>query len=170
MRRIAALSLIVVFAVTGCASTADAEPEGLATVEPTTSASPEPTISASPEPTAELPDAGGATYANIEEMRVDLEAAGVPCAALVNRDENANASESGICENQTWLLSTYDDIDARNVVLQLNVDSLEPGTFLVGPNWLLTGGDAENDTRALLASVQPALGGVIWDHTRPFPT
>jgi hypothetical protein len=163
MRRLAALSLLAVVALTGCAST-DAEPEASSTVEPSATVTPKPTE----EPGA---DPRGATYASIEEMRVDLVAAGVDCPTLVNRDQNPNASETGTCEDFMWLLSTFDDIDARNVVLQLNVDSLEPGTFLAGPNWLLAAGDGVTvDGRALLDSVQPALGGVVWDHTLPFPT
>ena len=170
MRRLAALSLLVVFALTGCASDEGAAPESTPAAEASATATTTPT----PDPAGAGEDVGadprGTTYGSIEEMRVDLEAAGVSCPTLVDRDQNPNTSETGWCENYAWLLSTFADTDARNVVLQLNVDSVEPGTYLVGPNWLLAAGDpAEPDEKALLGSVRPVLRGVVWDYTQPFP-
>jgi len=161
------VAVVVVLAATGCASSAtDADPKPTSSSSDTT---PTPTTepSASAEPTV---NPRGATYASLEEMRIALEAAGVPCPSLVELDANPNASESGFCEDRQWLLSTFDDIEARNVVLQLNVDSLEPGVFLAGPNWLLGSADIESDTHAVLGALQPSLGGVVWDSTQPFPS
>ena len=161
------VAIVITLAATGCTSASDdaqAGPTAEATsVAPT--ATPTPTESAEP---AE-PDTRGATYAGLEEMRLDVVAAGISCPTLAEVDTNTNGGESAFCEDRKWLLATFVDIDARNAVLQLNVDSLEPGVFLVGPNWLLGSADMESDEASLFADVQPALGGVVWDYTQPFP-
>jgi hypothetical protein len=160
------VAVVITLAATGCSGSSDdtqAGPTAEATsVAPT--ATPTPTPAESPEP-----DTRGATYPGLEEMRLDVVAAGISCPSLVEVDTGANGGESALCEDQKWLLATFVDIDARNAVLQLNVDSLEPGVFLVGPNWLLGSADMESDQASLFADVQPALGGVVWDYTQPFP-
>ena len=161
------VAIVITLAATGCTSASDDAQTGptaeATSVAPT--ATPTPTESAEP---AE-PDTRGATYAGLEEMRLDVVAAGISCPTLAEVDTNTNGGESAFCEDQKWLLATFVDIDARNAVLQLNVDSLEPGVFLVGPNWLLGSADMESDQASLFADVQPALGGVVWDYTQPFP-
>jgi hypothetical protein len=161
------LAAAVGLSATGCAASQDdagAEPTAVATsVAPTATPTP-----STPAPSAE-PDTRGTSYANLEEMRLDLVAAGVACPTLLETDTNSNAGESAFCEDRQWLLSVFPGIDARNAVLQLNVDSLEPGVFLAGPNWLLGSADMESDTHAVLGALQPSLGGVVWDYTQPFP-
>ena len=161
------VAIVITLAATGCSASSDDAQTGptaeATSVAPT--ATPTPTESAEP---AE-PDTRGATYAGLEEMRLDVVAAGISCPTLGEVDTNADGGESAFCEDQKWLLATFVDIDARNAVLQLNVDSLEPGVFLVGPNWLLGSADMESDQASLFADVQPALGGVVWDYTQPFP-
>jgi hypothetical protein len=162
MLRLAAVSLLALLALTGCTSPGQASPGSTPTVGSTDTAT-DPT----PDPTDAGSDPRGATYASIEDMRADLETAGVTCPTLVNRDENPNASESGWCEDSMWLLSTFHDIEARNVVLQLNVDSMEPQPFLVGPNWLLA--SASQYPQEELGQVAGTIGGVYWESPAPFP-
>jgi len=157
------IAVVITLSASGCATASDnagAEPTPLAV-----GTSPSPTESVEP-----VDDSRGATYLSLEEFRADLELAGVPCPTLVDLGQNPNAAESGFCEDHQWLLSTFVDIDARNAVLQLNVDSIEPGMFLVGPNWLLASADQQSDLTVVYGNLQPALGGVVWDHTQPFPT
>jgi len=155
------IAVIITVSASGCATASDnagAEPAPVAVAT-------SPTKSVEP-----AGDSRGATYLSLEEFRADLESAGVPCPTLVDLGQNPNAAESGFCEDRQWLLSTFVDIDARNAVLQLNVDSIEPGMFLVGPNWLLASADQQSDLTVVYGNLQPALGGVVWDHTQPFPT
>ena len=164
------VAAVITLSTTACGNSSDgddATPAASSTATPT-SAAPAPTPSASSTAPAEE-DTRGATYASLEEMRLDVVAAGVSCPTLVDITSFADGSQSGFCEDRQWLLSTFPDTAARNAGLQLNVDSLEPGIFLTGPNWLLGSADQESQPDALFVDVQPALGGVVWDYTQPFP-
>jgi hypothetical protein len=163
---IVGIAAVIALSASGCA---DIDAEADAGTSPTTTASETATPTPTPTPTPTM-DSRGASYATLEEMRVALEGAGIECPSLVNLGEVPAAKESGFCDDYMWGLSVYADIDARNEVLQLNVDSSEPTMFLVGPNWLLASADAQADMKALLAGLQPDLGGVVWNASEPFPS
>jgi hypothetical protein len=157
------LGLLLALGTAGCAAEQAGAGDGPATSE---SATPSPTPT--PTPSGE---ATGGSYATLEELRTTLVSAGANCPSFVSEAEVPAARESGFCVDSGWGLSIYDSADARNEVLQLNVDSLEPGTFLAGPDWLIARADlGEDNPEPTLEELQPVLGGVVWTHIDPFPS
>ncbi|GAB2467396.1 hypothetical protein HD599_000403 [Conyzicola lurida] len=155
----AAVAALVILACAACtpgAAEPAASPTPSATVDPTT------------EPTAEptLPP-GGESYGTLEELRVALTGAGIDCPSLVDPAGIPDATESGWCPDYQWGLSIYPTVEARNHVLQLNVDSQEPQPFLVGTNWLLA--SASQYPLEELGQVGGVLGGIVWQSPEPFP-
>ena len=108
----------------------------------------------------------GDSYASLADFKDAFVASGQDCTDFVQDDAIESAAESGWCD-QLWGLSTYDSVDDRNAVLELNVSGIEHLPFIIGPNWLLTA--VESRSTPDLAAVQPTLGGLLWDYTQPIP-
>ena len=60
-------------------------------------------------------------------------------------------SPTGRCVVPEMLLIAVEDSVARNDVLQRNLDSLEPGIFLYGDDWLINVSFVDDASRAALA-------------------
>ena len=157
MRLLAALSLVAVFALAGCASDTGSDREASATVEPTTGAT--------AQPTAEPTGSAAVEYATLEELRLALVSTGEPCDSL--QVLAAGDDQYGIClPDNKWGVYVYPTAAALDAVVQQGDDSVEPGTFLVGTNWMIGLGGATSVEAA--APVQAALGGTLWKANEPF--
>ncbi|WP_411699411.1 hypothetical protein [Conyzicola sp.] len=161
MRRLAALSLVAALALTGCSSAGDPAPEATTTVEPTAAGTAEPTSGPTAEPTA-------VEYATLEDLRLALVSTGEPCASLQVLQGGPNADEPyGLClPDNKWALYVYPTVEDLDAVVSEGDDSAEPGTFILGTNWLLGLGIFTSADDA--APVMAALGGTIWTANEPF--
>jgi len=161
MRRLAALPLLALLAVTGCASETDTESAG-STAGPSARPSSEPSSNASVEPTSEP---AAIEYATLEELRLALVSTGEPCDSL--QVLGSDSQPYGIClPDHKWSVVVYPSAADVDAVVQQGDDSLEPGTFLVGTNWMIAVGATTPPEAA--APVQAALGGTIWESDEPF--
>jgi hypothetical protein len=149
-----ALILIAGLALGGCAA---AEPTDPPVAE---SPSPSPTATPTPTPTTEP---GPVAYTDIDELRLAfIDATGEPCPPHSQYYSDANGV---ICTQDGWQLFWKASLEERNDVLQLNVDSMEPSPFVVGPNWLINGQGDLADYQV----IADAMNATVWTHDQPIP-
>ncbi len=156
------LMAVALLAVTlcGCAGT-DASPGTAAPPAPTEdSAAPTPTPTQIATPTPTPAGSAASTYSTIDELREAVAETGYDCDEWRQDDQVTNAVASGWCGSPGSLgLSTYASPAERDAVVALSHSSIEPGSFLVGPNWLITFSEGEDVN--VLGTLQPTLGGEI---------
>lgn len=118
-----------------------------------------PSETTTPEPTEEeIPE--GQTYLSLAELRDAVAHAGYPCDSWTQENQIPAASESGWCGSPASLgLSLYADQASRDEVLSNSAGSMEPGLFLIGPNWLITVSEGTDPNE--LAILQTSLGGEL---------
>jgi len=154
MRQLAALGVVLVLLSAGCA--AIGTPDGDAPGQEETAESP--TVSETPE---------AREYDSLEELRQMIADAGAECDSLQLYGEGD--AEYGVClPNGGWSVHVFPSMLERNEVLELNASSLEPGTFLVGPNWLV-GVDHVSEPPTGYDEVQATLRGIPWKAGDPIP-
>lgn len=153
MRRILACAVIVATLVLGggCAGTqTKAEPAGATSASATPTPTPSPTKVVAQE------------YSSLTDLRDAAITALFSCPVWEQTDELTNAAESGSCSDSD-VFTTYaseTSRDAQVAQAKANNDMLEEAgiegsTALVGPNWIITGDDAE------IRKLQKGLGGQI---------
>ena len=154
MRLAMTFALIGALTLAGCA--AESQPTSTPVAEQP-SATPGPT----PSETAEVPE--GASYPDIDALRAGfIQATGESCPPL---SPYPNPPTGVICTDGGWQLFWYSDVDARNSVLQLNVDSMEPSPFVVGPNWLINGSAELSEYQ----TIADAMHATVWTSADPIP-
>lgn len=96
--------------------------------------------------------------ATIQSLTTLVRAAGIPCDSWNQDDAIPDAEGSGWCTPESVGISTYTTTAARDHVLQLNEESLEPGQFLVGSNWLIGRGYSDIE----FVKLRELAGGDFW--------
>ena len=119
---------------------------------------------ATPLPTSTPEPAGPEAYADIEALRLAfIEATGEECPPLSQYYSDVNGV---ICTREGWQLFWKASLAERNMVLELNVDSIEPSPFVVGPNWLINGYGELADYQV----IADAMNATVWTKDLPIPS
>jgi len=156
MRRLSAVFLLAVLSLAGCTAPSDDRPPASGAADPSSSATGAPS------------DAEGVVYSSLEELRLALVSAGEQCDSLQVLDGGADGDEPyGICmPDGDWGVYVYPTVADVDAVVERGDDSMEPGVFLLGTNWMIGLGSATSIED--IAPVQAALGGVVWKADEPF--
>jgi ABC-type Fe3+-hydroxamate transport system substrate-binding protein len=133
--------------LSGCAGTSNGAPVVAQSESPTVST--EPTAAT---PTAEVPE-----VLSLEQLHRQYLASGLPCTWVVTDNVMLGSVASGRCTDTENGISTFPAPAEVTALLKLNADSIEPGIFLVGDQWVV----ASEHPQDLLAA-QAAMGGKLW--------
>ncbi len=159
---VAAASGILLLSLVGCqpATTAPSPSDEIAS-GPTATATPtpSPTPTPTPEPVPPTP------IERLEQVRDLVANSSVGCADWRLAPEFSGTA--GQCGSEGVLIFIHPSLADRNTVLQLNLDSMEPNPFIVGPDFLVNVSSLDDLTRETLAS---EIGGILWVAPDPIPT
>ena len=161
MRSVLLPALVLVVALSGCATTASTPtaaespsvsvPTTTTPVETPTTPTEEPTSSPTPSPT---PTAAPAT---LKSLIAAVKKAGYPCSPFDRTDDVKGSQASGFCAESEIGISLFADRTGVDAVLKLNEDSIEPGIFIAGPNFLISASEP-----ATLKKIRTIVGGDLW--------
>jgi hypothetical protein len=166
--RMGVVALAGALALAGCTAAPEASLSPAHTSTPTAAASatststPSPPSTPPPSPAISAPAAAPV----LDDLYTLYAASGLPCTWVVDEDGGdgfpRGEATGGRCqdtENGIHTFTSQADVDA---LLQLNVDSIEPGIFLVGDRWVV-GSEHPTD----LIQAQTTMGGDLWPADSP---
>lgn len=166
MRSVLLPALVLVAALSGCATTATtptaAETPSVSAPTSTTPAETpstpveEPTGSPTPTP---APTAAPAT---LKSLIAAVKKAGYACSPFDRTDDVQGSQASGFCAKSEIGISLFADRSGVDAVLKLNEDSIEPGIFIAGDNFLVTASEP-----AILKKIRAIVGGEFWPEDSP---
>jgi len=157
----ASLMMMASLAVAGCSMGAESTSPSQSPSPTVQSSTPTPTATASA--TAELTPSAPAEPLALEELHQLYVASGLPCDWVLTEAVTQGSSESGVCLSTEVGISTFPTQADVEALLQLNLDSIEPGIFLVGDQWVV-GSEHPDD----LIQAQTTMGGELWPADSPF--
>jgi hypothetical protein len=106
----------------------------------------------------EEPASDSASYAQIEELIAAITAADGSCGDWKQDDAVAGSTASGTC-GDTYVVALFGSAAERDVPVNEDQLSDDPGTFLIGANWfVMAGPDGSFDD---LTALREALGGFV---------
>jgi ABC-type Fe3+-hydroxamate transport system substrate-binding protein len=151
----------VALALAGCSMGAETTSPSQSPSPTVQSSTPTPTATASA--TAEPVPSAPAEPLALEELHQLYVASGLPCDWVLTEAVTQGSSESGVCLSTEVGISTFPSQADVEALLQLNLDSIEPGIFLVGDRWVV-GSEHPED----LIQAQITMGGELWPADSPF--
>jgi hypothetical protein len=151
----------VALALAGCSMGAETTSPSQSPSPTVESSTPTPTVTASA--TAEPTPSAPAEPLALEELHQLYVASGLLCDWVLTEAVMQGSSESGNCLSTEVVISTFPTQADVEALLQLNLDSIEPGIFLVGDQWVV-GSEQPED----LIQAQTTMGGELWPADSPF--
>jgi len=168
MRSVLLPALVLIVALSGCAtaaSTPTSAESPAATVPTVTPVETTPTPTAVPTPTETPTETPTAAPATLKSLIAAVKKAGFTCKKFDRDDAVQGTEASGFCSGSQVGISLFADKARVDAVLKLNEDSIEPGAFVVGPNFLISA--PETDTADTLKAIRKVTGGELWPTNSP---
>ena len=147
-------ALTTALALSGCTSEEPAAaPSDLPAPTITSTDAADDTDEPLPEPASD-----SASYAEIEELIAAITAADASCGDWAQDDAVSGATASGTCGDK-YVVALFASAAERDVPVNDDQLSDDPGTFLIGANWFVQAGpDGDFDD---LTALREALGGFV---------
>jgi len=162
----ASTALVAIAVLSGCTAEPASTPAATTSASaPSATATPSPT--STPAPTATVvPTEAPVVAPTLEDMRLWITAAGFPCDSLTVREGDTGvlgAVSDATCNSGAgFVLATFANQEDIQAVVDLSAESGEPGIFLVGDLWFISGEIPED-----LETLRAVAGGEIIEAVYP---